>query len=648
MNKSILKNIKDPKDLKNLSLKDLEYLSSEIRNRIIRVLSNNGGHLSSNLGIVELTIALHKTFDSPNDKFIFDTSHQTYPHKIITGRNEIFDSLRKFKGISGFSNPLESPHDIILSGHSGAALSTSLGIAKARDFYLENFYVITIIGDGSLTCGLTLEGLNNNFEKLKNFIVILNDNKMAISKNVGNIKNILSRIINSPTANKIYLDFQNFLSKIPKCGSLFANQGKKIKESIKNIFSSAIFFEQFGFSYVGPIDGHNIKKLINTFSKLKNIEKPVIIHVITDKGKGLSIDNPPIYHGVSPFNINNGKFYFSSSKNTFPQIFGNFLTYLAEKDPTIFALTPAMLKGSNLIEFKKRFPNRCFDVGIAEGHCITFSGGLSSIKKSKFFKDKKIKVVTVIYSTFLQRAFDNVFHDICIQNNPLILAIDRAGLSGPDGTTHHGIYDIGFLSSMPNMTIVQPRNGDLLKELLLSSFSWNIPISIRYPNIKTEITKTKIEKRKYNKGEILCTGKDILIIAVGHLYKKAFQVNAILKNYNMKATIVDPIFIKPLDKNLFYNLLKKHKYVVTIEEHSITSGFASIFNSFFTKLSLDKTFSFSNKILNLGIPNRFILHGQNEDLLKNIGLDAETIAKKIVKTFELTKDLKKYDYSNFS
>jgi 1-deoxy-D-xylulose-5-phosphate synthase len=621
-----LNKIKGPKDLKNLNLKELNQLSQEIRDRIIKVLSVNGGHLSSNLGIVELTIALHFVFDSPYDKFLFDTSHQTYTHKILTGRNKNFNTLRQFNGISGFSHPEESIHDHFFAGHAGATFSTSLGLAKTRDFSKEENHIIPILGDASFTCGLTFEALNNIPKSLKNFIIILNDNKMAISKNVGNVKNILSRLINSPTCNKFYKEILKKLSKVPKCGTVLAHQGQKITESIKNLVSPATFFEQFGLSYVGPIDGHNIKKLIGVMDALKFRKNPVIIHTITTKGFGLSAakDNPTSYHGVKSFDAESGKLYVSpeSEKNTFPKIFGKFLVKMAEKDKDIIAITPAMLSGSSLLEFSKKFKNRCFDVGIAEGHCITFAGGLA-------YKKRK-KVVACVYSTFLQRAFDNLFHDVCLQNLPLILAIDRAGISGPDGTTHHGIYDIGFLNSMPNMVITQPRDGDVLKELMLSAFSFNRPVAIRYPNLPTE-EKEFLKKRNLGKAEILLKGSDLLIIALGHHYKTAFEVNKILKKVGVKATIVDPVFIKPLDKPLFLNLLSSHKFAITIEEHSLKSGFGSIFNSFVIENNL------KNDIMNFAIPDIFIQHGKNQDLLEDIGLTPEKIAKKIVKKFEFEK-----------
>lgn len=634
MNYPLLSKIKSPKDLDNLHLEELQSLAQEIRSRILQVLSVNGGHLSSNLGIVELTIALHKVFNAPVDKFIFDTSHQTYTHKLLTGRNNQFDSLRKFKGISGFSYPNESIYDHFFCGHAGATFSTALGLAKARDLSGESFHVLPIMGDGSLTCGLTLEALNNIPQDLKNFIFVLNDNNMAISKNAGHMKNILSRLVNNPTSNKIYQEIQEKISKIPNIGNFLAIQGQRIKESIKNLVSPASFFEQFGLAYVGPIDGHDIKKLIETFSALKKLPKPVVVHVLTVKGKGMlaAKENPTCYHGVKPFNLESGKFLETKKKPTFPQIFGKHILEMARKDPSIVTVSPAMLSGSCLTNFKEVFPQRCIDVGIAEGHCVTFAGGLAYLKKNK--------VVACIYSTFLQRALDNVFHDVCIQGLPVVFAIDRAGLSGPDGITHHGIYDIGFLSAMPNMVICQPRHGDLLKKLLSSSFSYHRPVAIRYPNLSTDETVTNdesssppaTENQPLGQGEILKKGKDILLISLGHHYKTALNVASILEKAEIYPTVVDPIFLKPLDSELFIELFSSHKYIVTIEEHSITCGLGSIINSFAVKHSFN-----DNRFLNFGICDTFVQHGHNEELLKELGLDAENIAKNIITRFELIK-----------
>lgn len=614
----VLEKISNPKDLKNLSIKKLNILAEEIRKKIITVLSTNGGHLASNLGIVELTIALHYVFDSPYDKFIFDVSHQSYTHKILTGRNQKFDTLRQFKGISGFSNPKESIHDHFHLGHAGTAISLGLGLCKNRDLFNRDEHVIPIIGDASLTCGLTLEALNNIDENLKRFIVILNDNKMAISENVGNIKNILSRLLSNPTSNKLYLDMQKLLLKIPNIGNRLANQQKKITESLKNLVSPASFFEEQNLSYIGPIDGHDILKLIKTFKAIRNTNRPVIVHVKTTKGKGMTkaILNPTSYHGVKPFNISTGDFI-TNPQLTFPKVFGNHLLEMAKTDPNIIVINPAMLKGSNLTEFRKTFPDRCIDVGIAEGHAATLAAGIAF--------NKNLKVVVSIYSSFLQRAFDNVFHDICLQELPVVFAIDRAGLCGPDGPTHHGIYDISFLNALPNMIIAQPRNANILKELLNSVFDWKKPTAIRYPNLETETSNKPLQKRKIDSYDILNEGKTILIIAIGHMYKIALEIKEILNENGYNPTVLDPIFIKPLNEALFLELFKTHDYIITLEEHSITSGFGSIMNNFIIKNNIKGL-----DVLNFGLPDKFIEHGKYQDLLKDLNLDANFISKKIL------------------
>ncbi|NGX62750.1 MAG: 1-deoxy-D-xylulose-5-phosphate synthase [Candidatus Anoxychlamydiales bacterium] len=615
----MLNEITNPKDIKKLSIEELDILADEIRNRIIEVLSKNGGHLASNLGIVELTLALHFVFNSPYDKFIFDVSHQCYTHKLLTGRNKYFDTIRQFKGLCGFSNAKESIHDHFQLGHAGSALSLALGLSKNRDLLNRDEYVIPIIGDATLTNGLALEALNNIDETTKKFIVILNDNKMSISKNVGNIKNILSRFLSNPISNKMYSDIQNALEKIPNVGKFLANQGKKITGSIKNLVSPATFFEHLNLSYIGPIDGHNIKKMIDTFEKVKNLDRPIIIHVLTTKGKGMAkaISNPTSYHGVKPFDQLTGEFL-KKSKLTFPKVFGKHLLKMATEDPNIVIINPAMLAGSSLTEFSETFPDRCMDVGIAEGHALTTAGGLAL--------NKNLKVVVSIYSTFLQRALDNLFQDICLQDTPVIFAIDRAGLSGPDGSTHHGIYDIGFLNAMPNMIITQPRDANVLKELLNSVFDWKRPTAIRYPNMETQEIEKPLIKRNIHSYDILNEGKDILIIAIGHMYKTAFEIKEILQKERLNPTIVDPIFIKPLNEDLFRKLVSTHKHIITLEEHSIQCGFGSIFNDFIIQNNL------KNRVLNFALPDRFIEHGGYTDLMKDLKLDAESISKKILDT----------------
>jgi 1-deoxy-D-xylulose-5-phosphate synthase len=459
---------------------------------------------------------------------------------------------------------------------------------------------------------------------------------MAISKNVGNITKILSRLLNNPTSNKLTNEILTGLSKIPAYGHLIAKQGRKITESIKNLVSPAPFFEQFGLSYTGPVDGHDLRKLIHTLSQLKECPSPVVVHCITQKGKGLSmaIKNPSSYHGAAPFDLQSGQFLSSSSQLTFPKIFGKTIAQMGEENPSLFVFTPAMMEGSCLKEFAKKFPERTIDVGIAEGHCLTFAGGLAH--------GKELRPVVSIYSTFLQRAFDNLFHDICLQEAPIILAIDRAGLNGPDGVTHHGIYDIGFLQAMPNLCIAQPRNGRLLKELLQTALLSSKPFALRYPNRETDDEADHpLEPRQIGKGETLVAGKKVLLLPLGHMVQTAFQVQGRLLQEGIAPTIIDPIFIKPLDHSLLLEALSSHDLVVTIEEHSLMGGFGSIVCQFCMQNGLS-----SIRLLNCALPDRFLQHGSNQELLKEAGLDAETISQKILSHIDLNQRTFAYPYDH--
>lgn len=623
MNKSILDGINNPSDIHHFDISELESLANEIRHKIIDVMSVNGGHLASNLGTVELTIALHKAFNSPKDRLIWDVSHQTYTHKLLTGRKERFDQIRQFKGLCGFSHPKESPHDHFQAGHAATALSLALGLAHTRDLNNGDEYIIPVIGDATLTCGLAMEALNNISRKTKKFILVLNDNAMSISKNVGAITHILSRLLSNPLTNKWHQEVDHLLSKIPNYGRALSDQGHKITESLKNLVSPGAFFEQYGLSYIGPIDGHDIKELIKVFEGIKESSWPVVIHVLTRKGKGMeeAIKNPITYHGVRPFSRDTGKFLPTPTVSpTFPKIFGAEILKMAENDPSIIAVTPAMSCGSCLDDFMQKFPDRCLDVGIAESHCVTFAGGLAY--------ERQMKVIVSIYATFFQRAFDNLFHDICLQELPVVFAVDRAGISGPDGSTHHGIYDLSFLNAMPNMVIAQPRNGQLLRELLNSAFSWERPTAIRYPNLATEDANLELKPRELGKGEILAEGDDLLIIALGHMSETALAVREILKRDQVDAAVLDPIFIKPLDAELLYQLLAKHKRIVTIEEHSVQCGLGSILNHFFLKNGYADL-----QILNLGIPEIYLEHGSHPSLLKEIGLTPDQIAEQTLTFF---------------
>lgn len=626
MANTLLDGISNPHDLKNFPADRLKELAGAIRSRIIEVMAVNGGHLASNLGSVELTLALHRVFNSPEDKFIWDVSHQTYTHKLLTGRNQEFPTIRQYKGLCGFSHPKESPHDHFYAGHAGTALSLALGCAKTRDLNERQDFIIPVIGDATLTCGMSLEALNNVTRDLKRFIIILNDNEMSISKNVGAITRILSRMVSNPTTDKLYHELTGLLSRIPNYGPRLAQHGLKLTESIKNLFSPAAFFEQYGVSYMGPIDGHDVHKLIETFEQIKECDWPVVLHVMTNKGQGMesAIQNPCTYHGVKPFDVSTGKFHPTpTAKSTFPKIFGDQMLQMARKDPSVVVVTPAMSAGSCLDAMMEEFPDRCIDVGIAEGHAVTFAGGLA-------YQGTK-KVFSSIYATFLQRAFDNLFHDVCLQELPVVFAIDRAGISGPDGSTHHGIYDISFLNAMPNMVIAQPRNGRILRELVQSAHQWDRPVAIRYPNAATDDVIENLSDRPLGKGELLAEGSDVLIIALGVMSEAAIAVRKLLMEQQISAAVLDPIFIKPLDSELLSELLAKHSRIVTLEEHSAVSGMGVILNNFFFNQGFTHL-----QVLNLGIPETYLNHGSNKELMDSIGLSPDKIAARIRHYFDFS------------
>lgn len=610
----------DQTDIKEMDLKDLIQLASKMRTEIIDVLSKNGGHLASNLGTVELSIALHKVFNSPDDQFIFDVGHQSYTHKLLTKRASLFPTIRKHQGLSGFTSPEESKHDHFFAGHAGTALSLALGSAKARDLSQKNHHVIPILGDASLTCGLTLEALNNIPKSLSRFILILNDNKMSISENVGAITQILSRLINHPKSNRFYREFRHQLEKIPGFGQYLADGGSKVKTSIKNLFSPAPFFEQFNLAYVGIVDGHNLQELIEKLEAVKNEPKAVILHVSTIKGYGMdqAILNPTCYHGVKPFDKITGHFLKSEQNKTFPQVFGQILHEMATSDEKIVVITPAMPQGSCLEACMKTIPNRCIDVGIAEGHALTYAGGIA--------KDSDKKVVVSIYSTFLQRALDNLFHDICLQKLPCLIALDRSGLSPQDGPTHHGIYDIGFLQAMPNLVIAQPRSANILRLLMQQVFSYQKPTVIRYPNLPAEI-EANDPMVELGKGHILQIGSKVLIITLGHLFHLGKKISDLIKTiHGFEPTLFDPIFLKPLDVTSLKELLCSHDLIVTIEEHSIRNGLGNLICQQIANLEIPK-----KKIQNFGVPDRFIEHGSYANLMQEIGLTAESIYEEILK-----------------
>lgn len=614
---NILNKIQEPSDLKKLSLKELEKLCLEIRLLLIETVTINGGHLASNLGVVELTVALHTILNSPKDKIIWDVGHQSYVHKILTGRKDKIKTIRKLGGISGFPNRLESEHDVFIAGHASTSISAALGIAKARELKAQNHSVFAVIGDGAMSGGLAFEAINNVASQIKgNFVVILNDNGMSISKPVGALSELITKIRTSSSYLNFKNKFERILAKIPKIGIPLAKKTEKLIERTRNMitdFKVGILFEELGFRYLGPIDGHNLVMLTSAISYAKKTDKPILLHVITKKGKGhLPCETDPVnFHGLSPYQISEEKEAISYS-----QFFGEVLTSLAQQDDKICAITPAMCEGSGLIHFRESLPDRFFDVGIAEAHALTFAAGLAC---------QGLKPVLVIYSTFLQRAYDQLIHDICLQNLPVIFAIDRCGLVGEDGPTHHGVFDINFLRSIPNLTIFSPSNLAELEAGLVLGLTLKTPLAIRYPR-KKEIYQSKqvkliVGKSKIVKEQTKKNSHSLTIIAVGQMLKLAEAVFSLLPEFNI--TLINALFIKPLDQELILKNVKDKDLIVTIEDSMLNGGFGSAI------IELLQDNDILTKVIRFGFLDKFIEHGKTDELYQKNGLEPVSITKKI-------------------
>lgn len=611
----ILDNVNTPEDLKKLNINEKQQLASEIREMIINIVSKNGGHLASNLGVVELTIALHSVFNMPKDKIVWDVGHQTYVHKILTGRKDKMHTLRKMNGIAGFPKTSESEYDNFNTGHSSTSISVALGMAKARDLNKEDYNVIAVIGDGALTGGMALEALNDAGASRNNLIVILNDNEMSISKNVGGVPRLLSKI----RTKKLYKASNDYirdsLEKIPIIGKKLSRIMKRIKRSIKQLLIPNMFFEDIGFSYLGPVYGHNILELEEIMQMSKQIEGPVLIHVITKKGKGYKIaeENPDDFHSTSGFDIQTGKSR-KTKKDDYSKIFGDKLVELAEKNNSIVAVTAAMKDGTGLSNFAREFPSRFFDVGIAEQHALGFAAGLAS--------SGTIPVVP-IYSSFYQRGYDQVIHDICIQNLGVVMCVDRAGIVGNDGETHQGILDLSFFSIIPNLNIMAPKDFRELGDMLEFAVNLHKPVVIRYPRGGEGVTKfDKHEKIELGKSEIIKEGKDITIIAIGKMVSRACEVQEILKNDNIEVEVINARFLKPLDEKRIVQSIEKTKKVVTIEDNILKGGLSSSVKELIVDNKLSEV-----KLKCFGYPNTFVKHGTTEEIEKLYGLDKENIVR---------------------
>ena len=610
----ILDKIQKENDIKKIDPKDYKQLAEEIRSFLIEKISENGGHLGSNLGTVELTMALHLVLDLPEDKIIWDVGHQSYTHKLLTGRRDGFDTLRKFGGMSGFPKRKESRCDAFDTGHSSTSISAGLGLVKARDIQHKDYKVVSVIGDGSLTGGMAYEALNNASRMGSNFIIVLNDNNMSIAENIGGISNYLNGI----RTNQKYLELKDSIYYGLKDGSKKSQKVvrsiQNVKNSIKQLVIPGMFFEDMGITYLGPVDGHDIRALKKVLNEAKSVKNAVLVHVLTQKGKGYepARKHPSRFHGAEPFDIETGIPKKQKELATYTDVFATVVNKLAEKDDRIVAITAAMPDGTGLKRFSIKYPDRFFDVGIAEEHAVTFAAGLAA---------GGLKPIVAIYSSFLQRAYDQIIHDVCIQNLPVVFAIDRAGLVGSDGETHQGIFDLSYLSGIPNMHIMAPKNKWELSDMLKFAVDFDGPIAVRYPRgVACDSMKEQRAPIEYGRAELLKKGKDIALLAVGSMVQTALFVDELLQREGIDATIVNARFVKPIDTDMVDTLLKDHRMIVTMEENVLCGGFGEHVLSYVQQTCP------GIRVLSVALPDSYVEHGNVDLLKKEVGIDAETIA----------------------
>jgi 1-deoxy-D-xylulose-5-phosphate synthase len=612
----ILDTISGPADLKRLTLPQLEKLAGEIRGLLIHTVAQTGGHLAPNLGVVELTLALHRVFDSPRDRIIWDVGHQAYVHKILTGRRQRFETLRQMGGISGFPKRDESEHDIFGTGHSSTSISAALGVALARDINKENYQVVAVIGDGSLTGGQAYEALNYAGHLERDLTVILNDNEMSIARNVGAMSGYLSKLRTDPTYYRMKHDVEYLLKRIPAIGERVANTVERLKDGLKYLVVPGMLFEELGFTYIGPIDGHDLASLTDVLQKSKHMKGPVLIHVITCKGKGYAPAecNADKFHGVGPFCVESGEIIKNGSNPSYTAVFGDALASIAEDDPAVVAITAAMPEGTGLKKFASRFPGRFFDVGIAEPHAVTMAAGLAAEGK---------KPVVAIYSTFVQRAYDQVIHDVCLQKLPVVLAIDRAGIVGEDGPTHQGVFDYSYLRHIPNLTVMAPKDENELRHMLYTAVNMSGPVAIRYPRGSGLGVDTAEPFRKLELGraEELRPGKDVALLASGVMAAPCLAASDLLARHGIRAGVVNARFIKPLDEQLIRRLARDVGVIVTVEDNLLAGGFGSAVLEYINAENLNWV-----KVFRIGLPDKFIEHGSRPQLLAKYGLTGEGIA----------------------
>lgn len=613
----ILDNIREPNDIYKIDEKDYEQLSEEIRQFLVEKISVTGGHLGSNLGAVELTMALHLSMHFPEDKVIWDVGHQSYTHKLLTGRKEGFDQLRKYGGMSGFPKRKESDCDAFDTGHSSTSISAGLGIVKARDIKGEDFGVFAVIGDGALTGGMAYEALNNASRLKTNYVIVLNDNNMSIAENVGGVSKYLRKIRTAEPYRDFKINMENTLVKLPN-GEAIVDTLKRYKSGIKQLVVPGMFFEDMGITYLGPIDGHDIGAMTEMFKEARKIPKCVLVHVITKKGKGYlpAERHPARFHGAEPFDIETGLPSVNRVKSNYTDVFSTIMCKLGARCEEVVAITAAMPDGTGLKRFANMYPDRFFDVGIAEGHAVTFAAGLAA---------GGLRPIVAVYSSFLQRAYDQVLHDVCIQNLPVIFAIDRAGLVGSDGETHQGLFDLSFLSSIPNMTVMAPKNKWELSDMLKFALTLDSPVSIRYPRgLAYDGLKEYREPVMYGKSEIIYEEEDIALLAVGSMVETAEHVREDLKERGFSCSLINARFVKPIDEETIEELSQRHRIIVTLEENVRYGGFGEKVLDYVNQRALD------TKVLIVALPDDYIEHGSVDFLKKETGIDSETIVKRIV------------------
>ena len=613
----ILEQIKGPEDLKKLTSEELSQLAEEIRAFLIEKISHTGGHLASNLGVVELTIALFRTFDLPEDKIIWDVGHQSYTHKILSGRRMEFDELRQYGGLSGFPKRKESPYDSFDTGHSSTSISAGLGIAQGRDILGEDYKVVSVIGYGALTGGMAYEALNNAARMKKNFIIILNDNKMSISENVGGMSRYLGGLRTGAGYNDLKKNVADTLERIPVVGGRMIDKIKRTKNSIKQLFIPGMLFENMGITYLGPVDGHNIPALCKVLKEAQKLDHAVLVHVLTKKGKGYepAEKNPAHFHGVSPFDIKTGKPLAEKKYPTYTDVFSKKLCQLGETHPELVAVTAAMPDGTGVAAFGKKFPDRFFDVGIAEAHAVTSAAGMAAAG---------LRPVVAVYSSFLQRGYDQILHDVCIQNLPVLFAVDRAGLVGSDGETHQGIFDYSYLTSIPNMSVAAPKNLWELRAMLDFAMDYKAPFAIRYPRgTAYRGLKEFMQPIAYGKGEIIYEEENIALLAVGSMVSTGEHVREKLKEEGVSCTLANARFVKPFDKELVDRLAKNHRLIVTMEENVLQGGFGLPVTAYIHEHYPQV------KVMNIALPDAYVEHGNVSVLRKGLGIDSDSIIQRL-------------------